>query len=936
VPLRFTWQNNLALATVTYNNEPLPAPGPLAQAAALVLPTPKTPSTSTADVLHYRYSPATALTPLTYGRDYRPQPFLIANSGAIPRALAADNSNYFDIRGDLDTADLSQILGAGAHLGDSWQTIAYRLGGSPSHLRHFTADKASKYSFTVPRIPDGVFPRTGSGDPVVTLPGNSPLVLLAPPSPDRFTSDLPSSFAFSIRPPARDLLTWDRFVNGFANPLASSRSDILNAVFAQARNPVNPPPDLTLDDPATVQFSQAGAYECVFCLELIPETGPGGKWLFRFPPPAGDTAVEKGVQALPANIKIQAAVFDLTTPGTPPAATITLNGTSALQVSPRADGSPAPTIDLAPGDFLQVQVSEGQLATLRLSACIPNAYKDRFTGDLTGSPFGAYLVLPPAEMKIEIATSALPGQDAIFSAFSIGPFDSLKGSASVTLRANTLANAQYIYSAEVLRQVWKWQGRPSSPPPAASSSNELTTWLSREFGTRKDWLRSPMSPPAQKDTTRTFFYNEDLSSLLSAGDAAGANLPTATAQSSGPTPAQLKGNYIRFGVQIVSRYQPILMNGGFLRGVAAADNRLWKDLYIPSRKITGLKAPNLKMALPLTRNSYASQPSPGDPGPGILVLLRGPWFEACGLGEGLDVRVTVVEAPEDDPSRAGAARTFYYQYGPDPILTPLPAAALQKGSTGMMSSGWTQQTINGPVGHTFDTVTDDQRFINTSFILDYPTIPGISSTPWAFCQIQVRRAVYTRDSGDKAAGYSDWTDPVWVQLIPDFDLYGTPGGKQRFDDLSLGANFISGSLQLIDGAGNAVSPTAGNGDPMFTNFLALTHFVNDVTGAPTQEAWDGLYKQNGATWTSLAGQGRALAQTMLVDAAGSGLSEAIAYRARVITIQSRPSVGGTKLPSKESDFWDDMLLTSVTDDRRIRIVDISRPIDLPGSSKRGC
>src|SRR5581483_4430723 len=140
-------------------------------------------------------------------------------------------------------------------------------------------------------------------------------------------------------------------------------------------------------------------------------------------------------------------------------------------------------------------------------------------------------------------------------------------------------------------------------------------------------------------------------------------------------------------------------------------------------------------------------------------------------------------------------RTFYYQYGSDPVLTK--PTKLNSVKEGKNESGWGDETktIHGPVGHTFDTVASGQLFVNTSFVLSYPKVGGAIGKPWSFCKLQVRRVVDVVGVGQNA-GSSDWSPAAWVQLLPDFDLYSA---NSQFKSLTL--NYESnGNFQLMNGS----------------------------------------------------------------------------------------------------------------------------------------
>jgi hypothetical protein len=909
VPNRFSWQNGIAVATITYNNEPLSAPGPLSSAAFAVDPPPGSAQSGiqvSSDVLIYRYAASKPLTPLVSGRNYRPQPFLVPASGVVPKIVAKSGSLY-------DLADAPDDVALGA----DWRTVEYRRLSQVGQLR-LSNSASDGRDLSFPAIPDGVFPLTAP-DPDATKK-SAPLLMLIPPDDGTFyTQDLRSKFSFVARPPATDLLTWDRFVNDadmalktkretvftgvlstIGNNLANARSRSAEAGRANDKNLK----DITLDDPATVDFPKTAedkppVYTSRFAIEIVGS----GKTprVVAFPPPSAADGVGS-VQAGAVKITIQSA---------------------------KGNGTPDIT---GPDNDITVTVPEGSRAQLRMSVCIPPKYASKFRGLASKIGASGFTEASPIDMNIEVATNRMPTAIDLFAKLAVDQsFNTVDGVANIGLDLAGVSNSEFVHSAEVLRQVWKWQGRPVDPmlPEKSKEHPYERKWLVNQFATRadSDYLRSAMRET--KSGESKFQYTEKLASLFTNDERASSNLglaPTGTAAGE----SALRGTYIRYGVQAESRYRPLIKAlpphtdsremPGLTRGGDGAE--LWKGLYVPSRKLTGIRPPDVKLALPLTRN--ADNPAQG---PGILVQIRGPWFQTCGLGETLEAKLVMVQDPGDAPTTAD--KTFYFQYGPDPLLKSSAGTLVSEKSA--VEKGWTDGTITGPVGHSFDTVADDQLFVNTSFVLNYPDIKGISASAWSFCQLQVRRAAYVLDAtGSKTrAGQSDWTAPMWAQLLPDFDLYSDK--SKKFSGLRLKPDSANNSFSLTDEAGNSVVLVAGTGDKMFDNYLAITHFVTDVTGVPVQESFDYLlhYAEDVKAWKRI---GPGDASMRVIGKASSGKD--VSYRGRVITVQGRPGI----TLANEDAFWDALFnpILDKGDAARMRIVGVSRPIDGPNSPFPGC
>jgi hypothetical protein len=179
-------------------------------------------------------------------------------------------------------------------------------------------------------------------------------------------------------------------------------------------------------------------------------------------------------------------------------------------------------------------------------------------------------------------------------------------------------------------------------------------------------------------------------------------------------------------------------------------------------------------------------------------------------------------------------------------------------------------------------------------------------------------------------------------LLPDFDIYTDQNSNQaRIDSLRFTTDAPAGNtVHLTDQKGNSVTIASlqGSGNSMFADYLILTRYVADVTGAPVQEAYVGLFRQSDNGWVPVPSENGKVPT----------LSKDAAYRARIVTVQGRPGGMAWPLPlSKcpdETTFWEAMFASHksnsgsppdsipyIQDKERLRIVGLSRPIEMLNS-----
>ncbi|HET9225833.1 MAG TPA: hypothetical protein VFR31_04160, partial [Thermoanaerobaculia bacterium] len=267
VPTRLAYLNGLRDAMLTYDNEPLGIESPIASALADALvenEKSKDPAV--------RFLESDARVPaLAYGATYEILPFLVANNGAVPSALASAGLPW---GGTKEVAD--------SELGDAKKevrTVVYKrlTPVGPLRVELSGGTPGKRPPFELPAVADGVALRARDLPLASWLPGDPELARKDRPSGDSLSHQLPclflapkkladaapvrvaSSFRFGVRPPAVDLQTWDRFLALDFSPDGKEdprRQRVWESVHGlNIKNLERKPEDAldaSLDDPAVV------------------------------------------------------------------------------------------------------------------------------------------------------------------------------------------------------------------------------------------------------------------------------------------------------------------------------------------------------------------------------------------------------------------------------------------------------------------------------------------------------------------------------------------------------------------------------------------------------------------------------------------------------------------------------------------------------------
>jgi len=888
VPYRIVYRQGLRQACVSYNNAPLGCESPLADQSLIgwFQPDPSANATAPDPLLRHVYSTdGNAKIPrLEYGATYDFAAFAISNCGALPKALATatDISRATTLSFPLTDAKVKP------NVGKPW-SLQYLRRVPIGPLRFSDPDVTIQNELKVPTVADNVYPRARDVEVLnANRSDNSqvPLILLSGP-----TLTGPQKFKMKIQVPSTHWDTWERWP-GIDD---KSRKMVIGDFYRQAKlnngRAVADRVPLSVDDPAI----EPSVY-----VELS-KVGSDGS----------------------LSVLLSAGTIDF--PAIPPGATgLKSQQRDGISLTINWDDSK----EGLDRDNKVITIKKGEVYRLAMWVVVTQKSLGRFDSDTLPTDRGpmpgssSLVLVSPSYFALEAATDDLfgviPAAAAAWNRFNV-PEVSTEGKIDIAFGGDTtLAN---VGSVLINRQAWRWQGRNTAlhprliAPLPANLSSEIQNWEAAEFGDRSatDSLTEAMvtSPTRLPNGSRSFTFTESLRTQSGKADE--------------------RCLHFRFSLRVVSRYEglfpPDVQPFTDIGGSTPQDKNAttyWRASFVPCRYTGAIDVPKVRLIVPLTEVSEAGQ----DPqSPGLLVVMDGAWHQLGGLAEILEARVAI----SPDPSKPADEVTSYYtELGPDPIVKKASVSPLQDLAPDSQAS-FPDRSIQGPVGHYFDSSNSSANFLASSFILPSPTInpikprAGTSKDPrWMLAKLQFRRTLlkktptdgYSQDDNTgrfKDSVSSPYTPPVWAQYLPPFSIFEDVPllGSSRNGKKPIRAQFQDGKIQLVDSSGNLVTLQSFPSDnSSFSLYAILTSRVVDITGRADQERYVGLFQPLGNVWIK-------------IDPAGSDVSvnDTTGYRVRIIEVQ-RPLAAG--FPG--ATLWDELF---PLDDRDVhaRIVRISEPVD---------
>lgn len=898
LPTRLAYLNDVRSPAVTYDNGPLTAEGPLSPCAlsgvrltesGVAALCEEAPSGIDTPLAHFRYAQGAKVPGLVFGETYRIASFMVTNSGAIPKTLS--DGNPWQLKKDIRDKDLPPKQA---------QEETYFREMHVGSLRVQPKDPVA-----LPPIPERVAPRVREFSPLEVLPpgdplfgdhtrpdldaqtdsllAHTPLLLLAKDFPARSGMKVNESILFEVRPPTVDLQTWDRWV---AKDASKERRKFIWRSFYQLTHDKGSSTGkledagIYLDDPAVdgiyvevaeLGVANPGSWQSLKLKLIQKKRGASAKPIaadFKNWDEADCTLETEQHETVPISCRVTDEGFVVT---------------AGTETKTFAKTSPARMYRLTVYASL---VTDGEKRFLETKTRKEIVRSDGKINNGT-SPWHLLIEIPqalPTDPK-EIETI----EKKLLSALTPDRETAKAGKLTVKLDVSKLDELKgLLYRAELWHQVWHWRGRPPAegyedfPQQEPGGEFEMS-----EFGPRRDDEHRRLPMPRQPGVGEpVFFYEEDLERQGPQGDR--------------------RALAHRFSARVFSRWEGILPEErSSLATIDSATEVRWKPHVVPCRHQGVVPMPKVRLVLPLTEGVSENV----EDGPGLLVVVDGPWYEVGGLAERLGVEVMPVNDPKVRLDQEPAKEDQYYQLGTDPIVTaesageafdPHPDPKYQALRLDRFEVVFDR--IDGAIGHHRDHSQTDPRFLASSFILARPTIRVAGqkkplNLSWWFLKLRFRREL-TIQGQDKPL-VSEWSAPFWVQVLP---------GVERVEEDWLGEE--AHEVKLDDRGLTVTGAQRRDPRPGFHLFAVMTRKVIDFAGRPDQEAYLGVWSWNplSLAWTPDPRLDRSVKTDLYV---------------RFLEVQSKRN-------PLSKDLWDAIFKADQVDSDRARIVRISKRFTVNG------
>lgn len=353
---------------------------------------------------------------------------------------------------------------------------------------------------------------------------------------------------------------------------------------------------------------------------------------------------------------------------------------------------------------------------------------------------------------------------------------------------------RYVTEIRLLRQVWRWRGRPVPPFPADAAAPGLIDAFPFD-AVGQDPTHSELNVPDLPQLWDAIGFGDrsttDLLDQTTGITAANASATLYTENLEGDRRAL----YFRFSAQAVGRYSALFP--GEMLECQASETAIWHDannqgfpvanawrrLFVPSRRDEELPRPAVRFVVPLTESEDDNRTVTT---PGLLVVLDDAWFSYGGLAEALEAEIS--SASDYYRDNTGTEPVVSRpEFGPDPTLTN---RGWTKGDVGEATvvdpdyldppSKALSMQIVGPIGHTFDTGAEAPLFNATSFILRPPNVDAVdgqgvppghpddwygNSLAWYFAKVRFRRVLLPEATADYRTG-----PQITIEAVQPFDF----------------------------------------------------------------------------------------------------------------------------------------------------------------------
>jgi hypothetical protein len=645
IPNQLGYIDGMRQTTLTYDNQPLAARSPGAGLFEESAKRIHEKENRLADVSRLDFLPATnenlveaRIPGLFYSGDYEFAAFPVLNSGVLHPALSAAHPAFPKKIDDIqqDSFEKNKIM------------VSYRrrVGVGEPRLRRLAYDrehddvhegptqrKAAALKF--PEIPESVRPLAWELlDQTRNAAGNNNDLEAGSPRPPLLMLLPGERFPIHLRKPCTNLENWNRWVA--ADPTDETRNRRIQEIALSAEHAEQgEQADISLDDPALANELWVQA-ECLFPPNTDGLSGRTSDWKKD---DRRRASVEFCFEALKESVGA-GRVDDS-------------DGDHRITGFRFPKGS-VWRILLFPMmrcDTFRSHFDENAFPKRSVDASSPVLTEQWQLWDNKlpeGVPEG-HLLFRPFELLVEVPTDERPTADELWDRLR----PSVHGdrvSLSVDLigedeeAKETDRKLAFISRVEVRHQIWNWTGWQIrefpfqiafSETPDGDENNEnmeLVNWDAIGFHDRADWQ-----------------YATSGATIGWRNDAQPGPLATLFQASHAGDP---RAFYYRFSVVVHSRYEGLMNLFAGRDSFVVASRPLnedvkdpWRRCALPARPAEKLQPPSIHMIVPLTkRYEYCEGITPSPKGsPGVLIVLREPWYAQAGLAEQLELEVGTKE-----------------------------------------------------------------------------------------------------------------------------------------------------------------------------------------------------------------------------------------------------------------------------------------------------
>lgn len=457
------------------------------------------------------------------------------------------------------------------------------------------------------------------------------------------------------------------------------------------------------------------------------------------------------------------------------------------------------TLELAPGSY----------AVLAISPVIGRTAVDRFdpavlAGHGAAGPAPGSLALAPEVLVAEHAVADLPAADQLYAALELRPL-----AKSVEIALQACPGLAFVDSFALQRQRWVWRNRPLLSP-ALASDPALTEAERRRLlasGLPLDAL-SDRQDIRDSDAMRQYDELAELDKGLVDRPDHAARFPRER-DGAGRTlllvdllEAADRAEYLRYGVQLGSRYAPLFKDRDRALVRARRNGDTWRRIAMPYRgNGVSLRPPKVMAVVPLTQGfalpdgsrSGKEQATP------VLIVLDDIWFREFGPGDRLEVRLALENADIGEDARA---RRPYRTGGlPDHHLARPHGSTAPYEDPGLYYGGKlvTDEEdaaapvlldVFGPFGYSLDRSGNQALSNATAFV----AFPPAGVAPHFAMFVRLARVLDLPSQGQRSA----LTDTYPVYTLPGAGDLLAPGGSEGCVYLRSGTSAGSFALRWQD------------------------------------------------------------------------------------------------------------------------------------------